>query len=80
MPQESEAKAVERPRPISAKSELLWQKYFVPMQSAAAALNSAIVNTQNIIGNLILEAEGVTSETHIFDADNMRIIPRPPKE
>ncbi len=67
-------------KPISDKSKLLWQQYFAPMQGAAAALNAAITNTQNILGGIILEIEGVTPETHIFDADNLRIIPRPQKE
>jgi hypothetical protein len=67
-------------KPISDKSRLLWERYFAPMQGAAQALNSAIVNTQNVIGGMILELEGVTPETHVFDADNMKIIPRPRKE
>lgn len=67
-------------KPISDKSRLLWERYYAPMQGAAAALNAAIINTQNIIGGVILELEGVSSETHLFDADNMKIIPRPRKE
>lgn len=67
-------------KPISDKSRLLWERYFAPMQGAAQALNAAIINTQNVLGGIILEMEGVSAETHVFDMDNMRIVPRPSKE
>lgn len=65
---------------ISDKSRLLWERYAGPMQAAAAQLNAAIQNTQNIIAGVILEAEGKSSETHVFDMDHLVIIPRPTKE
>ena len=64
-------------KPISDKSKLIWERYYGPMNGAAQALNVAIQNTQNILGGIILELEGVSPETHIFDVDKMRIIPRP---
>lgn len=67
-------------KPLSDKSVLFWERYAGPMQAAAAQMNAAIVNTQNIIGGIILEMEGLSPETHIFDADNMRCIPRPQKK
>ncbi len=64
-------------KPIGDKSRLLWERYYGPMQQSAAAFNAAIANTQNLLGAIILEMEGVSVETHVFDADNMRVIPRP---
>lgn len=64
-------------KPLSDKSVLLWERFYGPMQQAAAQLNAAITNTQNIIGGMILEMEGLSPKTHVFDADNMRCIPRP---
>lgn len=63
--------------PLSDKATLLWERYHTPMQAAATQLNAAIANTQNILGRIILETEGFDPATHIFDADNMRIIVRP---
>lgn len=64
-------------RPISDAHKLLWERYYGPMQAAAAQLNAAIQNTQNILAGIILEREGFSPETHLFDADKLRIIPRP---
>lgn len=64
-------------RPISDKSKLLWSQYYGPLKGAHDAMIAALNNAHNIIGGIILANEGVTSETHIFDADNLRIIPRP---
>lgn len=64
-------------KPISDKSKLLWERYYKPMQGAAAALNAAIQNTENIIGGIILEAEGLSPDTHMFDPAKMRAVPRP---
>lgn len=61
---------------IGDKSYALWNRYFPPMQQAAQMLNAAIENTQNILGSIILEIEGCSAETYIFDADRMRIVPR----
>lgn len=66
-------------RPISDANKLLWERYYGPMNAAAAQMNAAIQNTQNILGAVILEREGVSPDTHVFDADNLRIIPRPRK-
>lgn len=76
-PAAAPADKIEPPRPLSDKSQLLWQRYYVPMQAAAAAFNAAVQNTQGMFAEIILGIEGVSKETHIFDADNMRIIPRP---
>jgi hypothetical protein len=65
-------------KPLSAESTLLWERFHGPTQAAAQQLNAAISNMQNILGGIIVEKEGFTTETHIFDADRMRIIPRPP--
>jgi hypothetical protein len=65
-------------KPLSDKSVLLWERYHKPMQAAAATFNAAIANTQNLLGGIILESEGFDPETHVFDADKMRIVPRPP--
>lgn len=62
---------------ISDKATLLWERYFKPMQNAAAALNAAVRNTENVLGGIILEMEGKSSETHIFDPDRMMIVQRP---
>jgi len=61
---------------ISDKSRLLWERYVGPMQGAAAALNAAIVNTQNVLAGIIVEAEGFTAETHQFDIDRLVVVPR----
>jgi hypothetical protein len=63
--------------PVSDKSKLLWERYYIAMNGAAQAFNAAIVNTQNILGRIIIEAEGFDPDTHIFDADNLRIVSRP---
>lgn len=63
---------------VSAESTLLWERYYGPTQAAAQQLNAAIQNMHNIIGSWIVEKEGFTTETHIFDADKMRVVPRPP--
>lgn len=65
-------------QPISDKSRLLWERYFGTMQAAAANLNTAIRNTENVIASVILEMEGVSPDTHIFDMDRLQILPRPP--
>ncbi len=62
---------------ISDKSRLLWERWYSPMQSAAAALNGAIQNTNNLIAKIILEAEGYSTDTHLFDIDRCVILPRP---
>jgi len=62
---------------ISDKSRLLWERWSGPMQQAAAALNGAIQNTNNIIAAAIIEAEGYSAETHLFDMDKCIILPRP---
>ena len=62
---------------ISDKSRLIWERYLGPMQGAAATLNSAIQNTQNVLASMILEMEGYSAETHVFDMDRMVILPRP---
>ena len=64
---------------ISDKSKLLWERYQGPMQSAAASMNAAIQNTQNILAAVIMEAEGYDVETHLFDMERLVIIPRPPQ-
>lgn len=63
--------------PLSDKSKLLWERYHGPMQSAAHALNQAITNTQNLLAGILLEMEGYSPETHVFDIDKMCIRPRP---
>lgn len=65
---------------ISDKSKLLWERYWNPMNGAAQALNAAISNTQNLLASIIMEMEGFDPKTHVFDMDNMRIIPRPKTE
>lgn len=63
--------------PISDANKLMWERYIGPMQSAAAQLNAAIANTQNILAGIIIEREGFLTDTHIFDMDKLRIVPRP---
>ena len=65
------------PHKLSDKAARYWEKYYGPMQAAAASLNAAIANTHNIIGAVVLEIEGFDPATHIFDADNMQIVQRP---
>lgn len=64
-------------KPLSDKSKLLWEKYWTPMNAAAQGLNAAINNTMNLLGAIIIEMEGLDPTTHLFDADNLRIISRP---
>ena len=71
------ARVIGEIKPISDTNKLLWERYYGPMQAAAAQFNAAIQNTQNILGAIILEREGFSPDTHIFDADNLRVIPRP---
>lgn len=63
--------------PIGDKAKLLWERYYAPMQAAAAAMNNAIANTQNILGAIIIEMEGYSPTTHLFDVDGLRIVRRP---
>lgn len=63
--------------PISDKAKLLWERYWGPMNGAAQSLNAALNNTMNLIGTIIVEMEGFDPKSHLFDADNMRIISRP---
>lgn len=62
---------------IGDKSRLLWERYYGPMQGAANVLNAAINNTMSVIGGVIIEMEGFSVDTHIFNADKMEIVPRP---
>lgn len=64
-------------RPISDSATLYWERYFKPTQAAAAAMNAAVLNMHNIVGERILEMEGVSKETHFFDADRMVIVEKP---
>lgn len=64
-------------RPISDASKLLWERYWGPMNAAAAQFNAAVTNTQNILAAIIIEREGLSPETHVFDMDKLRIVPRP---
>lgn len=64
-------------KPLSDANKLLWERYQGPMNAAAAQFNAAIANTQNILGRIIMEREGVDPDTHVLDVDRMRIIPRP---
>jgi hypothetical protein len=63
---------------LSGESQLLWERFFGPMQGAAAQFNAAIRNTENILAAMILEKEGFSAETHLFDMDRQVILPRPP--
>jgi len=65
--------------PISDKNKLLWERYYGPMQAAAAQFNAAIQNTQNLLGAIIIEAEGFDPRSSVFDADHMAIRPRSKK-
>lgn len=71
------AREIGEVHPIGDKSKLLWERYYAPMQNAAAAMNAAITNTQNMIAAIIIEAEGFSPETHVFDMDKLRIMRRP---
>lgn len=62
---------------ISDKSRLLWERYFGPMQAAAIQLNVAVRNTEGLIASAIIEAEGFSVDTHVFNIDNLTIVPRP---
>lgn len=64
-------------KPISDANKLLWERYFNPMQAAAAQFNAAIRNTEQILAAVIIEREGFTTDTHVFDMEKMRVIPRP---
>lgn len=65
------------PHKISDKSARLWESYYGPMNGAVQTLNAAIINVQNILGRIIMAQEGFDPDTHLFDADGMRIISRP---
>jgi hypothetical protein len=69
--------AGEKPHKISDKSARLWESYHGPMNGAAQALNAAIVNVQNILAGIILDAEGFDKDTHLFNADNLTIVRKP---
>lgn len=62
---------------ISDKSARIWESYYAPMQGAAQALNAAIGNTQNILAKIILDMEGFSHTTHLFDMEKLEIVPRP---
>lgn len=63
--------------PLSDKGKLLWERYFTPMQAAAATFNTAIKNTEQLLASILLEIDGYSPETHVFDMDHLRIIKRP---
>lgn len=63
--------------PIGDASKLMWERFINPMQAAAAQMNAAIANTQNILAGVILEREGFSPDTHVFNLDTMRIVSRP---
>ena len=63
---------------VSDKSARLWESYYGPMNGAVQSLNAAIVNVQNILGRQIIAQEGLDPDTHLFDADRMVIIVKPP--
>lgn len=71
------ARVIGEIKPISDANKLLWERYQRPMEAAAATFNAAIQNTQNILGRVIIESEGLDPDKYLFDVDNMRIIPRP---
>lgn len=63
--------------PVSDKSKLLWERYYKPMQAAAATFNAAVANTENLLAGLILEMEGKDPADFVFDMSAVAIIPRP---
>ncbi len=65
--------------PINDKNKLMWERYHGPMQAAAAQLNVAIQNTQNMLARIIMESEGFDADKHVFDMDKLVILPRPTK-
>ena len=68
-------------RAISDANKLLWSQYYGPMQQAAATLNAAITNTQNLLATIIVKSEGLSPEEWVFDMDRMMLVKRPqPKE
>lgn len=69
--------AKKKPVDITDSSKLLWHRFYGPMQSAAQQFNNAVVNTQNLLAELILEKEGYSKDTHVFDMDNLVIVERP---
>lgn len=62
---------------LSDKTARVWESYQRPMSGAIQALNAAIMNTQNVLGAIVLEMEGFSVDTHMFDVDRMVIIERP---
>lgn len=68
---------VDPPHKVSDKAARLWESYYGPMNGAAQALNAAITNTQNILGRIVLEMDGFSTDTHILDAETMTIRQRP---
>ncbi len=65
---------------ISDKSMLVWERYYGSMQAAASMMNQAITNTQNVLAVMIIEAEGFSPETHVFNMDKLVIVERPKAE
>lgn len=66
-------------KPLSDANKLLWERYQGPMNAAAAQFNAAIANTQNLLGRIIIESEGMDPDKYLLDVDKMRIVPRPPE-
>lgn len=68
-------------RDISDANKLLWAQYYGPMQQAAATLNAAITNTQNLLATVIAKSEGLDPSEWVFDMDRVVMVKRPkPKE
>ena len=69
--------AGEQPHKLSDKAARVWEAYQGPMQAAAQAMNAAIVNTEKLLGGIILQMEGFSPETHLLDVGRMVILRRP---
>lgn len=65
---------------ISDRSRLIWERFFRPMQSAAATLNIAIAAAQDVVAGQIMEAEGFSADEFLFDVDSLTIVRRPKKD
>lgn len=69
--------AGEQPHKLSDKAARVWESYQGPMNAAAQAMNAAILNTEKLLGGIILQMEGFSPETHMLDMGRMLILRRP---
>jgi hypothetical protein len=61
---------------LSDKAALFWERFAKHMDNAINAFNGHVVNARTTMAAIVIEMEGYSTDTHAFDIDRMRIIPR----